>query len=171
MPAVLVGSNVNGKTNFMTVAWCGITAYKPPSLMIGVNKERYTLKGIKPNGVFSVNIPSADQVKMVDYCGIYSGAKKDKSTVFKIFYGILKEAPLIEECPVNLECQVKHIIDMESHTDILGEIVETYVSESCLTNGKADSKKIDPLIFSFPDGQYWRIGETIGRAFQVGKEK
>ena len=171
MPAVLVGANVNGKANFMTVAWCGITAYKPPSLMVGINKERYTLQGIKPQGGFSVNIPSGDQAKMVDYCGIYSGAKKDKSEVFKIFYGTAKDAPLIAECPVNLECRVKHIVDMESHIIILGEIVETYVSESCLTNGKADTKKIDPLIFSFPDGQYWRIGEAIGRAFQLGKEK
>jgi flavin reductase (DIM6/NTAB) family NADH-FMN oxidoreductase RutF len=171
MPAVLVGVTIEGKANFMTVAWCGITAYKPPSLMIGINKERYTLRGIKPNGAFSVNVASVEQVKMVDYCGIYSGAKKDKSRVFKIFHGMLKEAPLIEECPVNLECHVKHIVDMESHIVVLGEIMETHVSESCLTNGKADTKKIDPLIFSYPDGQYWRMGEAIGRAFQLGKEK
>ena len=171
MPAVLIGVKVEGKANFMTAAWCGITAYKPPSLMVGINKERYTLKGIKPQGVFSVNVPSADQVKMVDYCGIYSGAKKDKSKLFKLFYGALKKAPLIEACPVNLECQVRHLLDMESHIVVLGEITETYVSDSCLTNGKVDSKKIDPLVFSFPDGRYWRMGEAIARAFQAGKEK
>ena len=171
MPAVLVGVNVAGKANFMTVAWCGITAYKPPSLMVGINKERYTLKGIAPKGVFSVNVPSTDQVKLVDYCGIYSGAKKDKSKVFTVFYGALKEAPLIEQCPVNLECRVKHLLDMESHIVVLGEITETYVSETCLTDGKADTKKIDPLAFSFPDGQYWRMGEAVGRAFQIGKAK
>jgi flavin reductase (DIM6/NTAB) family NADH-FMN oxidoreductase RutF len=60
---------------------------------------------------------------------------------------------------------------MESHIVVLGKIMETHVSESCLAEGKADTKKIDPLIFSFPDGQYWRMGEPIGRAFQLGKEK
>jgi len=171
MPAVLLGVKVEGKANFMTVAWSGITAHTPPALMVGIYKERYTLKGIKPQGVFSVNVPSVEQVELVDYCGIYSGTKRDKSKLFKIFYGVLKEAPLIEECPISLECQVKHLLELGSHIAVLGEIKETHVSESCLIDGKIDTRKINPLIFSVPDRQYWQIGKAVARAFQVGKEK
>lgn len=171
MPAVLVGVVVEGKPNFMTAAWCGIVAYKPPSLTVGIHKERYTLKGMQLLGSFSVNIPSVSQVKLVDYCGIYSGEKKNKAQLFNIFYGALGKAPLIEECPVNLECQIKHYLDLGSHIMFVGEIIETHVSENCLTDGKADPKKIDPLIFTLPDRQYWRFGDAIAKAFQVGKEK
>ena len=104
MPAVLVGANVNEKPNLMTAAWCGIASHEPPAVAVAVRKNRYTLKGIKKNGTFSINVPSSDMAKETDYCGLYSGKNNDKSQIFKIFYGTLKTAPLIQECPVNLEC-------------------------------------------------------------------
>lgn len=170
MPAVLVGTNVDDKPNFMTAAWCGIAAFKPPALTVGIQRVRYTLKGIQEHGTFSVNVPSADLVKKVDYCGIYSGKDKDKSQIFKTFYGVLETAPLIEECPVNLECKVKHTLDLGSHILYIGEIVETHISEHCLTDGKADPKKIDPLIYTTAVQQYQRLGEFVAKAFEVGKE-
>jgi flavin reductase (DIM6/NTAB) family NADH-FMN oxidoreductase RutF len=87
MPAVLVGALVNGKSNFMTAAWCGIVASTPPSISVGLRPERYTLKGISNQGTFSINIPSASIVEKVDYCGIYSGHKVDKSQIFNVEYG------------------------------------------------------------------------------------
>jgi flavin reductase (DIM6/NTAB) family NADH-FMN oxidoreductase RutF len=171
MPAVLVGAIVDAKPNYMTAAWCGIAAYKPPALSVALRKERYTLKGIKEQGVFSINIPSADMAKKVDFCGIYSGRKKDKSQIFQTFYGVLKTAPLIQECPLNLECRVIHSLDLGSHTLVVGEIVETHISKNCLTNGKADPEKIDPLIYTPEAQRYQRLGEIIGKAFHIGKEK
>ncbi|MGD2038791.1 MAG: flavin reductase, partial [Desulfobacterales bacterium] len=78
MPAVLVGALVDGKPNFMTAAWCGIAASKPPAISVGLQSARFTLEGIKANNTFSINIPSADLVEKVDFCGIYSGHKTDK---------------------------------------------------------------------------------------------
>ena len=169
MPAVLVGAKVADKPNFMTVAWCGIAAYKPPALSMALNPVRYTLEGIKGQGTFSINIASADMVKTVDYCGIYSGKKRDKSQIFQTFYGVLETAPLIEECPVNLECKLIHTIELGSHVLFVGEIVETYVKESCMTEGKPDVEKIDPLVYNIVDTQYQRLGEVVAKAFHVGK--
>jgi flavin reductase (DIM6/NTAB) family NADH-FMN oxidoreductase RutF len=171
MPAVLVGAKVDEKSNFMTAAWCGIAAYRPPALSVALRKERYTLKGIKEHGTFSINVPSADMAKKVDFCGIYSGKKKDKSQIFETFHGVLQTAPLIEECPVNLECKVIHSLDLGSHTLVVVEIVETHISKECLTNGKPDPDKIDPLIYTPEAQRYQRLGEVIGRAFHMGKEK
>jgi len=168
MPAVLVGVTVDGNPNFMTAAWCGIVASNPPTLMVGIRPTRYTYKGIEEQKVFSINIPSANLVREVDYCGIVSGRKEDKARLFTLFYGTLKTAPLIEECPVNLECKMTHTADVGSHIMCVGEIVETFVSEACLTEDKVDVKKIDPLIFSAPDQNYWRLGGHIAKAFHVG---
>ena len=170
MPAALVGAIVNDKPNFMTAAWCGIAAFKPPALTVGIRPVRYTLKGMREHGMFSVNVPSIDLVKETDYCGVYSGKNKDKSQMFTVFYGDPKAAPLIEECPVNLECTVKHSLDLGSHTLLVGEITETHISEHCLTDGKADPEKIDPLIYVPAVQQYRRLGGFVAKAFEIGKE-
>lgn len=75
---MLVGANVDGRPNIMTVAWAGITGGDPPTICIALRHVRYTLKGIRQNMTFSVNIPSADLVKETDYCGLVSGANTDK---------------------------------------------------------------------------------------------
>ena len=171
MPAVLVGTQVNEKPTFMTAAWCGIAASTPPAISVAVRPARYTLEGISANSTFSINIPSADLVEEVDFCGIYSGHKVDKSKIFKVDYGKLNTAPLIQECPVNLECRVIHTLDLGSHMLFIGEITETYVDEECWDGEKADPAKIDPLIYTTGVQQYQRLGEVVGQAWKVGKKK
>ncbi len=170
MPAVLIGSMVAEKPNFMTAAWCGIACFKPPAISVAINKARYTLIGITEKRTFSVNIPSADLAKKVDFCGIYSGKKKDKSKLFGIFCGELKSAPLIDECPINLECNLIHLLDLGTHNLVVGEIIQTHITESCLTDGKPDPVKIDPLVYSPGVQLYQRLGNVVAQAFHVGKE-
>ncbi len=170
MPAVLVGAKVDEKPNFMTAAWCGIAASKPPAISVALQKIRHTLKGINEQGTFSINVPSSDLAQKVDYCGIYSGRKRDKSKLFKVFYGVLETAPLIGDCPVNIECKVIHSLDLGSHILVVGEISETYINKDCLTGEKPDPEKIDPLIYTTGVTQYQRLGEVIGKAFHLGKD-
>jgi len=90
---------------------------------------RYTLKGIHQNNTFSVNVPSVDIAKETDYCGIESGSKVDKVTIcgFDVFYGKVETAPMVEQCPVNLECSVVHTLNLGSHSLVVGRIEETLV--------------------------------------------
>ena len=170
-PAVLVGAQVKGKPNFMTAAWCGIAASTPPAISVALRPARFTIEGILANNTFSINIPSAHMAEKVDYCGIYSGHKIDKSKIFEVEYGKLDSAPLIQECPVNLECNVAHSLDLGSHVLIIGEIMETYINADCMTDEKADPAKIDPLIYTTGIRQYQRLGEIVGRAWSIGKKK
>jgi flavin reductase (DIM6/NTAB) family NADH-FMN oxidoreductase RutF len=171
MPAVLVGAQVKGKPNFMTAAWCGIAASTPPAISVAIRPARFTIEGISANNTFSINIPSAHMAEKVDYCGIYSGHKIDKSQIFEVEYGKLDTAPLIQECPVNLECNVAHSLDLGSHVLFIGEIKETYINADCMTDEKADPAKIDPLIYITGIGQYQRLGEIVGKAWNIGKKK
>ena len=119
---------------------------------------------------FSVNVPSVDLVKETDYCGIISGSKADKVATckFKVFYGLLQTAPLIEQYPVNLECKIVQILDVGSHELIVGRIEEAYVSEECLTDGRPDITKIKPIVFA--EMGYYGLGEALARSHSVGKE-
>ena len=170
-PAFLIGTNVNGKPNFMTAAWSGIACSEPPMISVAIRHHRYTFKGMQENMTFSVNVPSADQVKEVDFCGIKSGAKEDKvrACKFKVFYGKVETAPMVEQCPVNLECRIEHMLDLGSHVLVVGKIEEVYVSGNCFTAGHVDVKKIRQLLWTIlPANVYQELGEVVGKAFKIG---
>ncbi|MFC1949754.1 flavin reductase family protein [Chloroflexota bacterium] len=173
MPTLLIGANVGDQPNFMTAAWSGIVSSVPPMITVGIRPDRHTLKGILQNLTFSVNVPSVDQVREMDYCGIVSGTKtnKAKDCRFILFYGKLHTAPMIEQCPVNLECIVVHTLELGSHTLIVGRIEETYISDDCLTSGEPDVEKIRPLTFVSQRGPvYLTHGEFVAKAFNIGRE-
>jgi flavin reductase (DIM6/NTAB) family NADH-FMN oxidoreductase RutF len=172
MPAMLVGADVDGKPNFMAVAWGGIACSDPPMISVAIRQIRHTLKGIRQNQTFSVNIPSVEQVKQTDYCGMVSGAKADKVSAcrFEVFHGKLQSAPMIGQCPVNLECKVVQILNLGSHSLVIGQIEETHVSGDCLTGGRPDVDKIKPLTYvTSPAARYQGLGEVVGKAWSVGK--
>jgi len=173
MPVTLIGANVNDKPNFMAVAWCGIANGEPPMISAAIRHQRYTLKGIRQNMTFSVNVPSVDMVKETDYCGIMSGAKVDKVEVcqFKVFYGKLESAPLIEQCPINLECKVVHILDLGSHALVIGRVEEAHVSDNCLTDDEPDVSKIKPFTFIIGKARHYQaLGDIVAKAFSIGEE-
>ena len=169
-PTTLVGANVDGKPDFAAVAWTGVAASNPASVTIALQPHRYSLKGIYQNRTFSLNIPSSNLVKETDYCGLVSGKDEDKvkECKFNVFYGNLKTAPLIEQCPINLECEVTQILDLGSHHLVVGKVAETYISEECLTEGKPDINKAKPFIFG--PMKYYTIGEVFADAFKIGWE-
>lgn len=171
MPTILVGAMVDGKPNFITIAYCGIVQNVPPMIEITSGKIHYTNAGIKENKTFSVNIPSENMLKVTDYCGLVSGKKTDKSQLFNVFYGELKTAPMIQECPVNLECRLVDVLDYGGTNEIfIGEIIQTYSEENYISNGVPDITRVKPIIFSMYDGNYWSVGHHLGKAWEAGKE-
>ena len=170
-PAFLIGADVVGKANFMAAAWCGIVNSEPPMISVSIRPQRHTIKGVRQNKTFSVNIPSENQMKEMDYCGIYSGAREDKNKIcgFTVFYGKLDTAPLIEECPVNMECKVVHEIELGTHFIFIGQIEEIYASENVLTNGLPDVEKVRPIIYSSgAERIYHGLGDRLGPAHKSG---
>ncbi len=174
MPALLIGANVDGKPGFMTAAWAGIVCNDPAMICVSIfSSGRHTHRGIKQNDTFSVNIPSVDMLKETDYCGLFSGARVDKvkDCGFNIFYGKLETAPMIEQCPVNLECKVVHILKLGNDSVFIGSIEQTLASEDCLTDGSPDIKKVKPFLYAIEHSKnYYAIGEFLGPAFNIGKE-
>ena len=168
MPTLLVGANIRGKPNYMTAAWATVACMAPPMVCVAINKMRYTARGIEENRTFSLNVPSLEQVVVTDHCGLVSGAHEDKSGVFRSFYGRLKTAPLAEECPVNIECRLFKSVDCGSHLLYIGEVVEIHAETSCVTEGKPDITKINPIIYA--QSAYFGVGKQAEKAFSAGKQ-
>lgn len=170
MPCSIVGANVEGSANYLTVAWFTMVNPEPPYLAVAMNKAHYTNTGIRANGTFSVNIPSANMAEKTDYCGMVSGRKFDKAAIFETFYGKLETAPMIKECPFNIECRVVQTIILPAEELFIGEIVATYCDESFLTEGSPDLQKMNPFILSMPDKKYRALGKDVGAAWEIGKK-
>lgn len=100
MPMVLVGTLVNNRPNFMAVGWVSRVNYSPPMIAVALGRIHYTNGGIHETKAFSVNVPSIELLEKVDYCGLVSGKKVDKSTLFTVRKGDNTGTPMIDECPI-----------------------------------------------------------------------
>jgi flavin reductase (DIM6/NTAB) family NADH-FMN oxidoreductase RutF len=170
-PTTIVGAIVEGRPNFVTIAHIGIVNHAKPYLIsISLNKRHYTNAGIKENKVFSVNLPSKDLVVETDYIGLVSGKNIDKSGVFELFNGKLENAPMIKDCPLNMECKLYDTYDTATHDLFIGEIVETYADESVLSNEKVDIARVKPLLFDMSSAKYWSLGEAVAGCWNIGKK-
>jgi flavin reductase (DIM6/NTAB) family NADH-FMN oxidoreductase RutF len=168
-PAVVVGSKMDDKINFATFAWAGIVNSTPPMVGVGIRKSRFTHSLISQSSVFSVNVPSSKQAVEADFCGIASGKDVDKvqACKFTVFYGTLANAPLIEECPLNLECTVEKIIELGSHDYFIGRIVEVHLDENLAVDRSREPVRIDPLVFM--GSHYARVTDNLGKCFSIGR--
>ena len=169
LPVALLGATVSGKPNFFTIVWFSMIQDVPPLIGAGMSKTHYTRQGIKDNRTFSINIPSSHMAEIVDYCGLYSGSKVDKSSLFDVFYGELETAPMVKECPLNIECTLVDSKELTTTELIIGEISGVYCEQKYLSGNKPDYRKMDPMMFFMPDGPYFRVGDFLAKAFEVGK--
>jgi flavin reductase (DIM6/NTAB) family NADH-FMN oxidoreductase RutF len=170
LPICLVGANVEGRPNFNTIAWFTMIDDEPPTIGLVMGKQRRTKDGIVENKTFSVNIPRTELAVPVDHCGITSGYKVDKSEVFRTFYGKLKTAPMVDDCPLTMECTLKQIVEFEGTDMVVGEIVEMYTDDGIIrADGRPDPTALDPLMYLSTGAAYHRLGDRIADAFKVGK--
>jgi flavin reductase (DIM6/NTAB) family NADH-FMN oxidoreductase RutF len=169
MPISILGAKVGDKVNFMTVAFFSVVSLNPAHILAALGKNHYTNIGIRETGAFSINIPSISMVEVTDYCGMVSGKQVDKSKVFDVFYGKEGKAPMILDCPYNLECKLIQTVDLSSHDLFIGEIIAAYTDSRYLTDGVPDMTKINPFFLSMPQMKYLSLGSSIGKAWNIGK--
>jgi flavin reductase (DIM6/NTAB) family NADH-FMN oxidoreductase RutF len=151
-PVVL--ATVSGaKDNIITLAMCHVFSFRPPLLGIGVSPKRFSYGLLKASDDFAVNIPSKNMLKAVEICGSKSGRRVDKFEAS----GLTKEkaekisAPLIAECPVNIECKKVDELEAGDHTWFVGEVVSAKADVSY----KPDR---DMLLYW---GEYRTIGKIV----------
>lgn len=165
VPAVLVTSCLDGgEPGIITIAWTGVMSSEPPAVYISVRPVgRHSYRLIKESGEFVINIPSAAQAAVVDYCGNVSGGSvnKFKETGLTPVPASQVKAPLIAECPVNVECRVKQVIPLGSHDVFIGDVLAVHYNKEVLDEkGRPDFEKIAP--YGYCSGEYRLISEKIG---------
>jgi len=173
MPCVLVVGGTVELADTLTVAWINVIASTPPTIAMGLRKTRRTLELIRETGDFTVNIPNTALVAAVDYCGITSGRTTDKfaDAGLTLAQSALVTAPIIAECPYNLECRVTSETEVGEYVLVLGEIVETHAEERILRAGTdvVEMEALDPLAYIAGAREYRAIGRKVADAYSIGK--
>lgn len=164
LPAVMVSVGDEKESNIITIAWTGTICTNPAMVYISVRPERYSYEILKNTKEFVINLTTEDLAYATDYCGVKSGRDVDKWKEMKLLKGVAKKlqhAPIIEECPVNIECEVVEIKELGSHHMFLAKVVAVQVSDEHMNeNGKFELNKTGLLVYSH--GEYLGLGESIG---------
>lgn len=150
--------------NILTVAAIGICCFDPPTIGVALRPSRYSHGLIKESGEFVVNVPNRDLLRQVDLCGSISGKDQDKFSAAGLtpLPGEMVRAPLIKECPINLECQVRQIMTLGTHDLFLAQVVATHMDEECLDEvGKWRGERLQPLAYHLLSREYWSLGERL----------
>jgi flavin reductase (DIM6/NTAB) family NADH-FMN oxidoreductase RutF len=172
-PVFVVGTyDPQGKPNVMTASWGGICCSRPPCVAVSLRKATYTHGNIVARKAFTISIPSETHVRAADHFGLVSGRDVDKFAAAKLtpVRSDLVDAPYVKEFPMVVECRLAQTIELGSHTQFVGEVIDVKADEEALaSDGTADIQKVRPLVFT-PDSQaYYGIGSFIAKAFSAGE--
>ena len=169
MPVFIIGTyNADGTPNAMNAAWGGIS--EETEITICVDNTHKTAENLLARKAFTVSMATAKMMAACDYVGIVSGNKEPDKFSKAGFHATKSEfvdAPLIDELPMALECEV--ISYDEETCRLVGRIVNVCADESVLgENGKVDVAKLQPITYDPMNHHYLVLGEKVGQAFQVG---
>ena len=169
MPVLILGAySANGEPMAMNAAWGGIGAEH--TVIMCIDSGHKTTEYILQSKAFTVSPATADQLVACDYVGIVSGNKvpdKMERSGFHTHKAQHVNAPLIEELPLTLECE---LVNYDTETELMiGRIVNISADDSILDeNGKIDADKAQFLSFDPAANSYRPLGPVTGRAFHDG---
>ncbi|MBQ6357304.1 MAG: flavin reductase family protein [Solobacterium sp.] len=173
MPVLMVAAyDENGKVNVMNVAWGQIADEDKIILFIGEGKK--TWLNIMASGAFTVALADEAHMDAADFFGIASGNKIDdkfERTGYHAVKSVTVNAPIIEEFPVVMECELLEHLKDEHVSAIVGRIVNVKAEESVLDEkGKVDVLKLNAIMFDQFRNGYYMTGRKAGQAWNAGKE-
>lgn len=173
VPPALVSCGTVENPNVLTIAWTGIINTKPPMTYISVRPSRYSYNIIKQSGEFVINLTTSSMCREVDFCGVRSGKDINKleKCGFHAVAAVKVSAPVIEECPVSLECRVTDIKPLGTHDMFIAEIVGADIDERYIdSKGKLNLQQCG--LMAYAHGEYFALGRKLGDfGFSVRKKK
>ena len=169
MPVLIIGTyDENGKADAMNAAWGGIKDTN--QIYICLSPEHKTVKNLLKTKAITVSMGTSEQVVACDYVGIASG-NREENKIEKTGWTVSKahsvNAPIFEELPFALECEVESY-DEESCM-LVANIKNISCDEKILTDkNKIDVKKLRPITFDSSNNTYIELGDVVGQPFKDG---
>ena len=171
MPVLMVAAyDDNEKVNVMNAAWGQICDDDKIILFIGEGKR--TWLNIQASKAFTIALADAAHMDVADFFGIASGNKmsdKFERTGYHAVKSDRVHAPIIEEFPVVMECELLEFLKTDHVSGIVGRIVNVKAEEAVLNEkDKVDPEKLHALMFDQFQNGYYATGAKVGRAWNAG---
>lgn len=171
MPVLMVAAyDKNEKVNVMNVAWGQICDEDKIILFIGEGKK--TWLNIQESKAFTVSLADEAHMDVADFFGIASGNKMEDKFERTGYHAVKSEkvnAPIIEEFPLVMECELLEFLHTDFVDGIVGKIVNVKAEEAALDEkGKVDPAKLHALTFDPFRAGYYATGEQVGKAWNAG---
>jgi flavin reductase (DIM6/NTAB) family NADH-FMN oxidoreductase RutF len=166
LPAVMVSCGTKVEDfNIITIAWTGTINSKPPMCYISVRPERHSYDLIKESGEYVINLTTKELAEATDWAGVRSGRDYDKFSELGLTAGkaSVVSAPIIEECPLHIECKVKEIVKLGSHDMFISEVVAVLADDRYLDPETGEFRLQDSGLLAYSHGNYFEIGEWVGK--------
>lgn len=175
LPAVMVSCGESEEeNNIITISWTGTICTNPPMCYISVRPERHSYEIIKRTGGYVINLTTEPLVKATDWCGVKSGADYNKFSEMKLTAvpASLVKAPMIKECPVNIECAVKEVKVLGSHHMFISEVVAVHADEELIEEPGGAFRLDSAGLICYSHGKYFTLGKFIGKfGFSVKRKR
>ena len=173
MPVLMIAAyDENGAVNVMNAAW-GMVA-SSDKIALFIDEDHKTTQNIFKTKAFSVSLADKAHMAEADYFGIATGNKVPDKFERSGMHAVKSEnvnAPVIEEFPLCMECELAEVVKTETIYCIVGRIVSLNVDEKVLAeNGKVDPMKLDAILFDQFQAGYYTIGEKAGQAWNAGAD-
>ena len=171
MPVLMIAAyDGNGKVNAMNAAWGMICAADKIALFI--DEDHKTTQNILETKAFTVSLADKDHMDVADFFGIATGntmTDKFERTGYTAIKSSFVNAPVIDEFPVVMECELAEVVQTESMYAIVGKIINVAAEEAVLSEkDKVDPAKLNALIFDQFQHGYYTSGEQVGKAWNAG---
>lgn len=165
-PVVLVSTTDGITPNVSTVAWCAPCSMEPPEVMLCIDSGHRTARNIAGTGMLAINIPTADQVDLVMYCGSVSGNKVNKFQERDI--PLRKSAhrgpPLVASCAAWLECIVEPCPDALKRDIVIARCHSAHCRPGVMSSAYMWNMKSYPVLHHLGGRRFLAGGEVITAA-------
>lgn len=169
-PFLVVIEDKSHKTgaNVIAISYAGVLSEKPPIIGIAVRPGRYSHGLLKKNREFTLNLPTPELLKDLDYCGTFSGKGIDKVLVrsLKLESAVQVKAPLIKNSPINLECRITRIM----HLSKKGASHDYFVADVLQAHRLKDFSLEETESVVTTNYDYRLVGNNLGRAFKIWRK-
>jgi flavin reductase (DIM6/NTAB) family NADH-FMN oxidoreductase RutF len=120
-----VGSRAGERRNLMTTNWVTQVSFEPKLIGIGIEKPALTHRLISESGVFSLGTIAREDRTIVRKFTKPVEVDHDVSTLngFAFHTGVTG-APILDQAPAYLDCEVRHAVEVGNHTFFIGEVVD-----------------------------------------------
>ena len=174
LPAIMVSCGATpDEYNVFTASWVGTICSDPAMCFVSIRQSRHSYEIVKRNMAFTLNLTNEDLARATDWCGVRSGRDYNKFAEMNLtpMKGVKVDAPYINEAPMSIECRVKQIIHLGTHDMFIADVMNVLADKRFIDpqTGEFDLKKARLIAYSH--GEYFKLGERIGKFGWTVKKK